>query len=77
MSHHIVDEFLPPRRFHAPQHGQLAEQERDLMSVDLLHRPAVGALQALVVAQEILVGRKVQPFDMLPLDRTMKKSKSY
>lgn len=32
------------------------------MSVDLLHRPAVGGLQALVVAQDVLIRRKRYTF---------------
>ena len=32
------------------------------MSVDLLHRPAVGGLQALVVAQDVLIRGKRYAF---------------
>ena len=32
------------------------------MSVDLLHRPAVGGLQALVVAQDVLIRGELYTF---------------
>ena len=61
MSHHIINEFFAVL-FGLHYCQKLVEKEGDLMSVDLLHRPAVGGLQALVVAQDVLIRGKLYAF---------------
>ena len=58
MSHHIIDKFCVAFRTRQTHHVKLVEQEGDLVSVDLLHRPAIGALQPLIIKEQVLVRGK-------------------
>ena len=62
MSHHIVNENFLPIPLDFNHRNKLIQEKGDLMSVDLLHRPAVGGLQALVVAQDVLIRGKRYAF---------------
>ena len=49
--HHVVNKSLGQSFFADRRYHKLIEQEHNLMRINLVHRPPIGGLQSLVIAQ--------------------------